>query len=231
VSDPPIHERRFTDREVRAILKKAADESPGRSLMRPDGLTLAELKSIGAEVGLDAARLEEAARAVVEGRTNRPNRLLGGPTLVHFERRAEGEISEEETPEVLSVIRRNVGRQGKMSDAHGLLEWSDRSDSGERYITLSSRDGVTTVTGSSNLTNMAVLTYLPVGVMGLFTSLIGLIKYVKDGSELGLVLFIVVLPVLYMILRTILGHLTRSESLKMERAVDELTRLVETSNE
>jgi hypothetical protein len=231
LDDQPIRERRFTDAEVRAILKRAADEAPGRSLMRPEGLTLAELKSIGAEVGLDAARLEEAARAVVEGRSNRPNRLLGGPTVVTFERRVEGEISEEETPEVLSVIRRNLGRQGKVTEIHGSLEWSDRSDSGERYVTLSSRDGMTTVTGSANLTNMAVLTYLPVGVMGLFTSLIGLIKYLKDGSELGLVLFFAVVPALYLILRTILGRLTRSESLKIERAVDELVRLMETSGD
>lgn len=231
MEDQTIHDRRFTDREVRAILKKAADESSGGSLVRPEGLSLSELKSIGAEVGLDAARLEDAARAVIEGRANRPSRLVGGPTVLSFERRVEGEVSEEDTPEVLSVIRRNLGRQGKVTDIHGSLEWSDRSDAGERYVTLSSRDGITTVTGSANLTNMAVLTYLPVGVMGLFTSLIGLIKYVKDGSELGLVLFFVVVPVLYLIMRTILGRLTRSESLKIERAVDELARLAETSSE
>ena len=49
MSDAPIDERRFTDQEVREILQKAVKKSPpGRkgSLVRSEGLSLAELQSI-----------------------------------------------------------------------------------------------------------------------------------------------------------------------------------------
>jgi hypothetical protein len=223
-----IEERRFTDREVREILKRAV-EAPSRGLIKSEGLSLAELQAIGEEVGIDPARVEDAARAVESRGVDRSGRLLGAPTVLNYERRISGSLAPEDTPEVLSVIRRTMGRQGEVNDVHGSLEWSAKGDSGERYVTLSSRDGTATIRGSANLTNAAVLTYLPAGIIGLITSIVGVVALAESGDLLGLVVSLAVLPVLYLVLRAVFRTVVGRDSARLQRTVDELARLAEGS--
>lgn len=228
--DTPSDERRFTDREVREILERAVRDAPSRSLTRSEGLTLAELKAIGKEVGIDPARLEDAARAITLKGGHRPNRLVGAPTVLHFERRVEGEFDLDDTPEIVSLIRRIMGQQGEVAELHGSLEWTAKGEAGERYVTLSRREGTTTVSGSANLTNAAIITYLPTGIVGALASLVGLLKFAKDGTTVGLIVFFAVLPILYSILRTIFGKISASESSRLQQVVDSLARLSEGSD-
>ena len=229
MADTPIDERKFTEQEVHEILKKAVEKAPSGALVKSEGLSLAELKAIGGEVGIDPARLEDAARAIDLGGGNRPNQILGGPTVLHFERKVEGELDPKDTTEIVSRIRRTMGRQGEVSEIHGALEWSDKGDAGERYVTLSSRDGTTTIRGSSNLTQAAVVTYLPGGIIGLVATVAGFARFAKSGSEVALIVGLTVLPLLYPILRTIFKKVSGSESAKLQRVVDELARLTEGS--
>jgi hypothetical protein len=86
---------------------------------------------------------------------------------------------------VLSRIRRAWGRHGEAAEIRGALEWKDAGEAGERYITVSSREGTTTVSGSTNLSNAAIVTYLPAGIVGLTISLAGLARFVKAESDIG----------------------------------------------
>jgi hypothetical protein len=231
MADTPMDERRFSDREVREILKKAVEKAPSRALTNREGLSLAELKAIGEEVGIDPARVEDAARAVAGVGERRSSSLLGGPTILNFQRRVKGGFGEEDTPEVLSVIRRTTGLQGETDEIHGSLEWKAEGDAGGRYVTLTPRDGHTTITASANLTNTAILTYLPAGTIGLITAVVGFIKFAQDGSQMGLIVGLAILPVLYGILRTIMSRVSRSEANKLQRVVEELALLAEEPGE
>jgi hypothetical protein len=119
VADTPIDERRFTDREVREILKKAVEKGASKSLTSGQGLSLSELKAIGKEVGIDPVRLEEAARAVSQKDRSGSHGLVGAPTALHFYRRVEGEYDPTRTPEVLSIIRHTMGLHGEVSEPRG----------------------------------------------------------------------------------------------------------------
>ncbi len=229
MAEGPIDERRFTDQEIHQILKRAVERAPSGALVKREGLSLAELKAIGEDVGIDPARLEDAARAVVQGSENRPNKILGAPTVLNFQRKAEGEFDPEDTPEILSLIRRTMGQQGEVEEIRGSLEWSAKGEASERYVTLSSRDGKTTIQSSSNLSGAAVLTFFLQGILGFITSMVGLIKFVKDGSQIGLILCLSLLPILYPILRTVFSKISGSESAKLERVVDDLARLTDGS--
>lgn len=224
-------EEKFSDQEVHEILKKAVEKAPSRALTRGEGLSLAELKLIGQEVGIDPARLEDAARAVSQRRESRPNPFLGAPTVLNFERRVNGEFDPDDTPEFLSLIRRAMGVQGELEEVHGSLEWRSRSDLAERYVTITSRDGATTVRSSANLDNTVVLTFLPAGIIGTVLSVAGLIKSAQAGSMVGMILCLAVLPVLYPILRAIVRKVSRSEAEKLEEVVEDLARLAEGSGE
>jgi hypothetical protein len=227
MADTPIQDRRFTDREVREILKRAVERAPSRALVKSEGLSLAELQSIGQEVGIDPDRLEDAARSLILTGENRPNRILGGPTVLTFDRKVQGEISPEDTPEVLSLIRRTMGQQGGVDEIHGSLEWSTTGEAGEKFVTISSREGTTSITGSANLTQAAVLTYLPAGIFGVVTAVIGSITAASNGSYVGFAICLTVLPVLYAVLRTIFGKVADKESQRLQHVVAELARLVE----
>ena len=224
-------EKRFSEEEVREILKRAMSGRQSRALAKGDGVSLSEIKAAAAEVGIDPSRIEEAAGSLTRSGGNRPNRFLGGPLVLDFERRVEGEVDREDTHEVLSAIRRITGQQGKVSEIHGSLEWSSRRDTGERYVTLAPREGATTIRASTNLSNLAVLTYIPAGAMGVIASMAGLARYLKAGSEVGLVVFFVVIPVLYLILRTIFHTVSKAESERLQQVVDELARLIGSSPE
>jgi len=227
MAETPIDERKFTDEEVREILKKAVEKAPSRALAKREGLSLAELKSIGEEVGIDPARLDDAARAVALGGSNRPNRFFGAPMVMSFERKVEGEFDPADTPEILSIIRRTMGSQGEVDEIHGSLEWRAKGDSGERYVTLSPRDGTTTITISANLTNAAVLTFLPPGLIGLLGTVIGFGTALNDGSIVGLVIGLALLPTLYTIFRTVFSKISGSEAAKLNQVVNELAGLTE----
>ena len=231
MADTPLDERKFTDREVREILKKAVERAPSRALAKPEGLSLAELKSIGGEVGIDPARLEDAARAIVLGGGSRPSKLLGAPTVLNFERKVEGQLNPEDTPEILSVIRRTMGQQGEIDEIHGSLEWKAKGESGERYVTLSSKEGNNTLRSSANLTNAAILTYLPAGIMGVMASVAGFVVAANNGNELGMLLCLFILPMVYGILRTVFSKVSGSEATKLQLVVDELARLTEGSGD
>lgn len=227
--DMPIEERKFTDQEVREILKKAVEKTPSRSLVKGEGLSLAELKTIGEEVGIDPTRLEDAARSLAEGGGIRVNRLLGAPTILNYERRVGGEIDPRDTPELLSVIRRTMGTQGEVDEIHGSLEWKSKGESGERYVTISSRDGTTTIRSSANLTTAAVVTYLPGGLIGFIASVVGFGTAVENGSLFGAIFCLSILPILYLGLRKLLRKITDSESAKLQQVVNDLARLTEES--
>ncbi len=227
MADTPLDQRRFTDKEVREILKEAVETTPSRALPRGEGVSLAELKAIGQEVGIDPSRLEDAARAVTREDRNRTHKILGGPTVLNFERKVEGEFDADDPTEMIACIRRIMGRQGEVRELHGSLEWSDKGESGERYVTLSSRDGTTTIRSSANLSQAATLTFLPAGIIGSMASFIGLIMFAKKGSEVGLIVALTVLPLLYPILRTIFKRFSGSESGRLQQVVDELALLTE----
>ena len=130
MAETPVDERKFTDEEVREILKEAVKKAPSRALAKSEGLSLAELKSIGAEVGIDPSRLEDAARTITLRKSNQPNRFLGGPTILNFERKVAGEFDPDDTPEILSVIRRSMGQQGEVEEIRGLVHHLIRGSGG-----------------------------------------------------------------------------------------------------
>ena len=76
-----MSERRFNEEEVAAIFERAAQSQQGLAKQPPpgDGMTLAQLKDIGREVGIDAAAVEQAARSLEMAGRPTERRLVGFP--------------------------------------------------------------------------------------------------------------------------------------------------------
>ncbi len=131
-------ERRYSDEEVALILRRAVDPAADGSEGEPGrGLTLAELKEIGAEAGIDATRIETAAGSLALRRP-RPvtGAVLGMPTTVQLERRVPVPLTRERLPELLNLIRSEFARQGIVEEVLGGFEWRARSAMGGRYVSI-----------------------------------------------------------------------------------------------
>lgn len=131
-------ERRYSDEEVALILRRAVDPAAdGSEGEQGRGLTLAELKEIGTEAGIDATRIETAAGSLTLRRP-RPvtGVVLGMPTTVQLDRRVSAPLTRERLPELLNLIRTEFARQGIVEEVLGGFEWRARSAMGGRYVSI-----------------------------------------------------------------------------------------------
>ncbi len=222
-----MDERRFSDRQVREILKRAVEEVPTKALASGDGLTLAELKEVGAEVGIDADRMERAVRSLEGDRPTPARRILGASNVLNVERSVRGELGEDDSVDVLASIRRHYGKPGKVSEVGGGLEWSTTGEAGERLISISSRDGVTRVSGTSNISQLAIVTFLPATIMGTMATIFGVVDGANSGSLPQVLLFLTILPVLLTLLRLVWGRISAWEEDKLHSAVAEVAGFIQ----
>lgn len=120
-------ERRYNEDEVREIFGLAADDRtrlPAASAGPGDGLTLAELREIGREVGVDPERIDAAASLVA----NRPSGLkertyLGLPISVGRSVPLPRPLTDTEWEILVGDLRETFGARGRVRSQGGLREW------------------------------------------------------------------------------------------------------------
>jgi len=119
-------ERRYNEDEVALILRKAVDAgADDRATATGKGMSLSELKEIGIEVGIDAARIEDAARTL-ERRDDRPitGSVLGLPTTAQLDRVVPVRLVPEDLPSPWTLYAAN-------SPAKALSRRFSRASNGE----------------------------------------------------------------------------------------------------
>jgi hypothetical protein len=218
--------RKYSESEVAEIFEKAVEGDGARALGRPDGMSLTELKAIGAEVGIDPARIENAADALDLAPKTQAHPLVGGPTAFDYEARVPGEIPADRTPDVIALIRRITGKPGKLSELHGTLEWRTDGDIGSRWVTVSLRDGHSTIRASSRLGQGAVISFVPTAIAAIASVVPVLNAPSADGNMMALILIPLVMA-LYVMTRGFWSRHARKEADQLQRVVEELSALAE----
>ena len=121
-------ERRYREDEVKEILDLAASApgSGGPALSSGEGLTLAELKEIGLEVGLDPERIGEAASTLDVRRSAPPRRTyLGMPVSVGRIVELPRAPTDDEWGLLVAELRATFGARGKLTAQGSLREWTN----------------------------------------------------------------------------------------------------------
>ena len=193
-------------------------------------MSLTELKAIGAEVGIDPGRIENAAHALARSQKTQAHPLVGGPTAVDYEARVPGEIPADRTPDVIALIRRITGKPGKLSELHGTLEWRTDGDIGSRWITVSPRDGHTTIRASSRLGQGAAISFIPTAIAAIASVVPVLNAPSADGNMMALILIPLVMS-LYLITRGLWSKHARKETDQLQLVVEELSAMAESLGE
>lgn len=120
-------DRHYEDEEIREIFNLATRGDPrDQSLpLESDGLTLEELQRIGAEAGIEPARVAEAAKALAARAKAPPvRRSFGMPVGVSRVVDLPRAPSDREWEQMISIFRSTFGAQGQAVTSGGLRDWS-----------------------------------------------------------------------------------------------------------
>ncbi len=236
MSEPKEQRRRYSDKEVGLILKRAAElqrQGPD-SAAEGSGLTLSELEGIATEAGIDPGYLRRAASEVdVHGRPEGWEWLAGGPVTIRFERTLPGELPQSGFDRLVPEIQKAAAGHGQASMVGRTLSFrSGTSQSGRSLqVTVSARDGQTYVLIEERMHGIAGGLFG--GIMGGGGLGLGLGLGIGLG-ELGSIAFAVLWPTAviggaYWIARTIFGTISRRRRRMLRELLDRITEHVRTA--
>jgi hypothetical protein len=156
--------RRYTDREVALVLRRASEIEETAGPGGGGGLSRADLEGIAHEVGISG---EAIARALLElDRRRRPGSLVAGAPRVHRAVRAvPGELDEEALVRLIRVADERAEGTGVISQALGSVRWtsSDRLQSTQVSITPGAGETTIQVVEKANARLKAALHGVPTG--------------------------------------------------------------------
>ncbi len=234
MSPPDDSSRRYGDREIGLILKRATELQDTAPEPSGSGLSLAELEEIALEAGIDPTHLRRAAAEVEAGApaSGISAAFLGTSPTISLERVIQGEIEEEVFEILVPEIQHVDTGQGVPSLFGRTLTWRSNTPSNTRalQLTVSSRDGETQIRIEEQLHGFAGGLFG--GLVGGGGAGIGVGVGVGVGVDvLGSVLFSVAFPLgviggCYLIARSIFGATVRRRQRTLHGLMDRLTEIV-----
>ncbi|MBC7895166.1 MAG: hypothetical protein H7066_07120, partial [Cytophagaceae bacterium] len=156
-------ERRYDDKEVALILKRATETSAAGL---GEGLTLEQLKVIAAEAGIDPEAVSTAAGSLERQRQTPPGTAMTRSVAPQHERVVEGRVQPEDMAELLAAIRRMMGRQGVVTTEFDGVQWRARDAAGGRYISIQPQGETTAIRGLGNFRDGAAISAVIGGSLG-----------------------------------------------------------------
>lgn len=159
-SEPP--RRRFNADEVQEIVKRASELEATRPT-QGGALTLGGVEALAREVGIQPETVRAAAQSMrapspsgPSGMLTKPNRWLGGPTRLLYERIVEGEVPDAEFPVLVSEIRHVLQNVGQVSQLGRSFSWSAHRGSTKTDVEISVvvHGGRTRILIQENLANL-----------------------------------------------------------------------------
>lgn len=129
-----MNDRRYTEEEVTAIFRVAAEGPSGSPhyLSPTDGMTLAELQAIGREAGIAPDAVAHAARTLEVRRNATSRRLLGLPIGVERRVTLGRRLTTEEWEQLVVQLRDVFNARGRTKIEGSLRQWTN----GNLYVLL-----------------------------------------------------------------------------------------------
>ncbi len=186
--------RRYTDDEVHAIFERAAarqEEATHAEEASRAGLSLEELKEIGAEAGIDPAHIALAASELaVRGasvKKEADEAFLGIPTRIGTSRVIRGHVTDDEWERMVVELRGIFGRDGISGEIGRVREWTAASSVGKSdratKVTLTPEGDHTLVTINQEMRGQAVGFSIGTGAYLLVAFLMGVVNLLGTGAD------------------------------------------------
>lgn len=150
MSDLPAAPRRYDEKEVGLLLRRAAElQRASPRVPDPSGLTLRELEDIAAEAGLDVSMLRQAAAEldsrIQPGAAGIGASLTGAPLRVVLERVVDGEFDPASYSELLPLVLTAADLAGHAGQVGQTFTWTsqDATNVRQMQVLVSSSNGRT----------------------------------------------------------------------------------------
>ena len=220
--------RVYTDKEISAVLKRAAELQRTQGPKATSGLSLDELEQVAAEVGIDPDFVKAAALELEEGRTEQTYHVLGAPTSLELERIVEGEMTDAKWEEAVGEIRRVFGAAGETGQLGRTREWILRDHTGERiHLTVSPQNDNTEIRFVYRMTDWAAALHAPLTSIAVAPIILQFVLLnLNPLLETGIALFI--LFAFHMLARFAFGALARKQERKARKLLARLEDLLAT---
>jgi hypothetical protein len=120
-------ERRFSEDEVSAIFERAAEaqQAVRRQLPAGEGMTLADLRAIGREVGIPPELVDQAARSMDQQGRPGTRTFLGLPIGVGRTVDLGRKLSDEEWDQLVVDLRETFDARGTVRSDGSLRQWTN----------------------------------------------------------------------------------------------------------
>lgn len=155
--------RRYSEREIGAILKRATELQDDRERttgITPEGLTLDEIEQIAYEVGVDADLVRRAATEMVY--TGTPEKrwyFLGGPLRTEHQATVPTHPTDENLDEMVVVIREQMGQKGSFEKLNGALTWTAQEHGSQDEVSIVPEGEQTRIQGRQFFFGIAMLLF------------------------------------------------------------------------
>lgn len=147
LTKPPIDTMKlYNEKEIGAILKRAAELSLDETGPNAAGLSIEELQQVGNEAGLDPDLILKAAAELHQTGPKRTKNLFGGPVSYANDIVLDGEIDNATWEEMVSAIRGTFKDPGVVSTRENVFEWTSQSETEKAQVTALVAGGKTKVT-------------------------------------------------------------------------------------
>ena len=143
----PDASRRFTDREVAIVLRRAAEIEEADSSDAAGGergLSLDDLRDIGRQVGISPAAIEKAV-SHIERRVATAPLLAGAPRVRRSVHAVQGELNREALGRLIRVVDEKADSAGVVSEALGSVRWTSDERFSSTQVSLTPANGETTI--------------------------------------------------------------------------------------
>lgn len=160
--------RRYTDREVRLILKSAVElqQRASDDADPSGGMSLAQLEQVAAEAGIDPSLLRRAAAALdADLPPEGGNRFLGGPTEIVVERIVDAPLDEVDFERLLAALRAQTRHLGESSTVGRLFGWHGRVDGAKTEASVTPAGGRAQIRVRIELDEVALAHFMVKGTM------------------------------------------------------------------
>jgi hypothetical protein len=147
--------RRYSDREIAFILKRAVDLDEEKRRIEPGhGVTLEDLREIAKDVGIDPATVEMAATELDQHRSPSARALAADTAVVREIRSVPRPLEDAELRELLWAIDRAIPEQGTLTEALGELRWTASGQLGGTQVAVKRLDDETVISVERSLANV-----------------------------------------------------------------------------
>ncbi len=241
-TDLPTATRRYSDKEIRRLLKQAAEiqkKETGHDYRdEGGGLTLADLQEIASEAGIHPRYLQQAAVSIDSPKATGLGPALAGSALnINTERTVPGELGDEDFERAIVDIQHAFKEPGTASMVGRTLMWKTEATDTQRalQVTVSSRGGKTHIRAAEQLKVLAAGLYI--GVVGGVGTAVGLGVGLSVGlSVLASPLFATLFPVgiiggLYAGMRAVVKRTAARRRRELERIADRIAGYVRVSTD